>query len=85
MTLRPGPYERLVDDAVFDGLERLEALAVERDVEMSTLAFAWVLSHEHVTGAVCGPNRPEQLAPVLAARDLELSEQEHEEIGEFFS
>jgi len=85
MTLRPGPYERLVDDSVFDGLERLEALAAARGVEMSTLAFAWVLAHEHVTGAVCGPNRPDQLAPVLAARELELSDEEHREIGEFFS
>jgi aryl-alcohol dehydrogenase-like predicted oxidoreductase len=85
MTLRPGPYERLVDDSVFDGLERLEALAAARGVEMSALAFAWVLAHEHVTGAVCGPNRPDQLAPVLAARELELSGEEHREIGEFFS
>lgn len=84
MTLRPGPYERLVDDSVFDGLERLAGLAAARGVEMSALAFAWVLAHEHVTGAVCGPNRPEQLAPVLAAQQLALSPEEQREIGAFF-
>lgn len=84
MTQRPEPYERLVDDAVFDGLERLEAAAAERGVEMATLAFAWVLTHPAVAGAVCGPGRPEHLAPVLAARDLALSAEEHVQIGALF-
>ncbi|MGH3002095.1 MAG: aldo/keto reductase [Gaiellaceae bacterium] len=84
MTQRPGPYEDLVDDAVFDGLERLEAAAAARGVDMSALAFAWVLEHPGVSGAVCGPNRPEQLAPVLAARELRLSEAEHRELGSLF-
>jgi aryl-alcohol dehydrogenase-like predicted oxidoreductase len=84
MTQRPEPYERLVDDAVFDGLERLEERAGARGVDMATLAFAWVLAHPGVAGAVCGPGRPEHLAPVLAARDLDLSEQEQREIGGLF-
>ncbi len=84
MTMRPGPYERLVDDAVFDGLERLEAEATERGVDIATLAFAWVLSHPHVAGAVCGPGRPAHLEPVLAARELELSPDDHARIAEFF-
>ena len=36
---------------------------------MATLAFAWVLAHPTISGAVCGPNRADQLDPVLAARD----------------
>jgi aryl-alcohol dehydrogenase-like predicted oxidoreductase len=84
MTQRPEPYERLVDDAVFDGLERLEERAGARGVDMATLAFAWVLAHPGVAGAVSGPGRPEHLAPVLAARDLDLSEQEQREIGGLF-
>jgi aryl-alcohol dehydrogenase-like predicted oxidoreductase len=51
---------------------------------MATLAFAWVLAHPGVAGAVCGPGRPEHLAPVLAAQDLDLSEQEHEQMGALF-
>ncbi len=85
MTQRPESYERLVDGAVFDGLERLEARAGARGVDMSTLAFAWVLAQPGVSGAVCGPSRPEHLAPVLAARDLAVSEQEQREIGALFA
>ena len=84
MTQRPEPYARLADDAVFDGLERLEQLAAERGVEMTTLAFAWVLSHPGVAGAVCGPGRAAHLEPVLASHDLQLSTEEHRQIGGLF-
>jgi aryl-alcohol dehydrogenase-like predicted oxidoreductase len=84
MTQRPGPYERYVDNGVFDGLERLEAESAERGLQMSALAFAWVLTTPGVTGAVCGPMRPEHLAPVLAAAALDLSPDDHETIGAFF-
>ncbi|HEY8645877.1 MAG TPA: aldo/keto reductase [Gaiellaceae bacterium] len=82
MTMRPGPYERLVDDRVFDGLDLLRAEADARGVDLPTLAFAWVLAR--VDGAVCGPNRAEQLDPILAARELELSSDDVERIGRFF-
>ncbi len=84
MTQRPGPYEHLRTDAVFDGLDRLGEAATVRGVDMATLAFAWVLAHPGVGGAVCGPMRPEHLEPVLAARDLQLTESEHQQIGGFF-
>ena len=82
MTQRPGPYERLVDDRVFDGLDRLSEDAEARGVDLATLAFAWVLAR--ADGAVCGPNRAEQLDPVLAARSLQLSDDDVERIGGFF-
>jgi aryl-alcohol dehydrogenase (NADP+) len=84
MTQRPGPYEHLRNDAVFDGLDRLREAGAARGVDLATLAFAWVLAHPGVDGAVCGPMRPEHLAPVLAARDLQLTESEHQQIGGFF-
>jgi aryl-alcohol dehydrogenase-like predicted oxidoreductase len=82
MTLRPEPYERLVDDRVFDGLDLLRAEADARDVDVPTLAFAWVLAR--VDGAVCGPNRADQLDSVLAARELRLTEEDRDRIGRFF-
>jgi aryl-alcohol dehydrogenase-like predicted oxidoreductase len=82
MTQRPGPYERLVNDRVFDGLERLQAEAEERVVDMATLAFAWVLAR--VDGAVAGPTRAEQLDPVLKAREISLTPAAAERIGSFF-
>ena len=84
MSMRPEPYEHLVDERTFAGLDRLAAEASEHGVDMATLAFAWVLSHPAVAGAVCGPSRPEHLAPVLAARDLHLSDDDRERIGSFF-
>ena len=59
--------------------------ASARGVELATLAFAWVLEHPGVSGAVCGPMRPEHLEPVLAARTLDLTESEHRQIGGFFA
>ncbi|HEX7084388.1 MAG TPA: aldo/keto reductase [Gaiellaceae bacterium] len=85
MTQRPEPYERLVADPVFDGLERLAAEAEERDTTMAALAFAWVLASPGVTGAVCGPNRADQLDPVLEARELELDVADRDRIGGFFA
>jgi aryl-alcohol dehydrogenase-like predicted oxidoreductase len=85
MTQRPGPYEHLRTEATFDGLDRLGEKAREFGVDMATLAFAWVLAHPGVSGAVCGPMRPEQLEPVLAARDLALTEAEHQQIGGLFA
>jgi aryl-alcohol dehydrogenase-like predicted oxidoreductase len=85
MTMRPGPYEHLRTEAVFDGLDRLRAEAEGRGVDMATLAFAWVLGHPGVSGAVCGPMRPEHLEPVLAARDLTLTESDHRQIGGLFA
>ena len=85
MTQRPGPYEHLRTDAVFDGLDRLREEAAIRGVDMATLAFAWVLAHPGSSGAVCGPMRPEHLEPILAARDLTLSESTHRGIGGLFA
>lgn len=82
MTQRPGPYERLVDDRVFDGLDRLREEAEGRGVDTATLAFAWVLAR--ADGAVCGPNRASRLDPVLRARELQLSDDDAERIGGFF-
>jgi aryl-alcohol dehydrogenase-like predicted oxidoreductase len=85
MTQRPGPYEHLRTDAVFDGLDRLAEKARALDVDMATIAFAWVLTHPGVSGAVCGPMRPEHLEPIFAARELALSETEHQQIGGLFA
>jgi aryl-alcohol dehydrogenase-like predicted oxidoreductase len=82
MTLRPGPYEKLVDDRVFDGLDKLRVEADARGVDLPTLAFAWVLAR--VDGAVCGPNTAKQLDPILAARELELSPEDVDRIGRSF-
>ncbi|HWE83179.1 MAG TPA: aldo/keto reductase, partial [Gaiellaceae bacterium] len=85
MTQRPEPYTKFVADRIFDGLELLETEAAVRGIDMATIAFAWVLSHPHVTGVVCGPSRPDHLDPVIAALDVSLPEESRERIGSFFA
>jgi aryl-alcohol dehydrogenase-like predicted oxidoreductase len=84
MTMRPEPYLRFDDDAVYDGLERLAAAAAERGVDMPTLAFAWLLSDPRITAVVAGPRRPEHLDPARAALALELSPAERDELASLF-
>jgi aryl-alcohol dehydrogenase-like predicted oxidoreductase len=77
MTMRPGPYEHLRTDAVFDALESLEGLG-----DPATLSFAWLLGQPDVTAVVTGPRRPEHLAPALAALE---TESDAEAVGALFS
>ncbi len=80
MTLRPGPYAHLDVEHVHGGIERLR----ERG-DPATLALGWVISHPAVSAAVVGPRRPEHLQPALAARGLDLSPSERDEIASFFA
>jgi len=84
MTLRPEAYAHLRDDRVFDALDALEAAAVDRDVDCATLALAWLLAQPHVNAIVVGPRRPEHLAPVFSALDLQLSAAEAAELAALF-
>ena len=79
MTLRPGPYEFLRTDAVFDALEALEARG-----DPATLALAWLLADERVS-VVVGPRRPEHLRPAMAALDSRLSPAERAELSTLFA
>jgi aryl-alcohol dehydrogenase-like predicted oxidoreductase len=67
MTQRPEPYGRLVSDATFDALERLEVHARDRGRSLAGLALAWLLADERVAQVVVGPGRPEHLDPVYEA------------------
>jgi 1-deoxyxylulose-5-phosphate synthase len=85
MTLRPEPYEEIVHERTFDGLEALEATARERGTKMATLALAWVLDNPLVTAVIVGPRRPEHLEPARRALELSLSEAERDELGALFA
>jgi aryl-alcohol dehydrogenase-like predicted oxidoreductase len=69
---------------VFDGLDRLREEADARGVTMAALAFAWVLASPGVSGAVCGPNRADQLDPIFSARDLVLTPADRDRVASFF-
>jgi aryl-alcohol dehydrogenase-like predicted oxidoreductase len=78
MTMRPEPYEHLRDDAVYDRLERLEAMG-----DPATLALSWLLSDPRMTAIVVGPRRPAHLRPALDAAPLDAAR--HAEISALFS
>jgi 1-deoxyxylulose-5-phosphate synthase len=84
MTQRPGPYEHLRSDRVFDALEAFERAAAERGTSMAALALAWVLAHPDVTALVVGPRRPEHLEPVPEALELRLTSAERDELTGLF-
>ena len=85
MTMRPEPYLRYDDEAVYSALELLSAAAAGRGVSMAGLALAWLLSHPGVTSIVVGPRTPAHLEPVREAMALGLSPTEHEEVGSLFT
>jgi aryl-alcohol dehydrogenase-like predicted oxidoreductase len=84
MTLRPEPYRRLLDDRIFQGLDRLRAHAEARGTDMASLALAWVMTHPLVTAPIVGPRRPEQLEPARRALEIDLTEAERATIASFF-
>ena len=84
MTLRPEPYQKLLDEKIYAGLDELRARAVERGTDMPSLALAWVMSHPLVTAPILGPRKPEHLAPAKNALTIKLSEAERDEMGKLF-
>ena len=78
MTLRPGPYEHLRDDAVYDAIEELA-----RRGDPATLALAWLLAEPRVS-VVIGPRRPDQLRPALAALESPLPPPERDALTALF-
>jgi aryl-alcohol dehydrogenase-like predicted oxidoreductase len=84
MTMRPEAYGHLEDEAVYRGLDELNAAAADRELDMPTLAFAWLLADPRVTAVVVGPRRPEHLEPALAALDLTLTPAERDQLASLF-
>jgi aryl-alcohol dehydrogenase-like predicted oxidoreductase len=84
MTLRPEPYQRLLDQRIFGGLDALRAHAAERGTDMAALALAWVMTEPLVTAPIVGPRRPEHLEPARRALEIRLDKDERAVIAGFF-
>lgn len=80
MTLRPEPYQQFINRRAFRRLEALGRYAVERGVDMATLALAWVMAQPLVTAPVIGPRRPEHFEPALKALEIKLTPAERQAI-----
>jgi aryl-alcohol dehydrogenase-like predicted oxidoreductase len=85
MTLRPEPYQKLLNQSTFDGLAKFKAEADKRGVSMSGLALAWIMSHPLVTAPIIGPRKPAHLAPVQEALTIQLTSQERDAANRIIS
>ena len=60
--------------------KRLAAVADRHETTPGAVAVAWTLRNPAVDGAIVGFRRPDQVDPILAAANLELTEQDIDEI-----
>ena len=58
---------RLLRPKALDAVQRLRPIAEQAGLTMSQLALAWVLRSPHVTSAIVGATRPEQVLENAAA------------------
>jgi aryl-alcohol dehydrogenase-like predicted oxidoreductase len=61
-------------------VERLEKVAARHEVTPGAVAVAWTLLNPAVDGAITGFRRPDQVDPIIAAANLELSDDDVAEI-----
>jgi aryl-alcohol dehydrogenase-like predicted oxidoreductase len=84
MALRPGPYEHLLNEKMFERMGHFTEAAARRGVSPATLALAWLLAQPAVTSVVVGPRRMEHLDPAVSALDVQLSPAEADELARLF-
>ena len=75
-------FAALRDERRIDVVEQFVALAEEVDVPLTHLALAFVIAHPGVTAALIGPRTIEQLDDLLAASELQLSDEILDRIDE---
>jgi aryl-alcohol dehydrogenase-like predicted oxidoreductase len=66
---------RFVNDKSLAATERFGAIAAEAGMDLVTLATAWSKQHDYVASTIVGVTHENQLAPILAASDLTLSDE----------
>jgi aryl-alcohol dehydrogenase-like predicted oxidoreductase len=67
-------------DAAFDVVETLEAIAGEKGCTVSQLALAWCINQPGITSAIVGPRTVEQLVDNLGALEVTLNDADRERI-----
>jgi 1-deoxyxylulose-5-phosphate synthase len=64
--------QRYWDDAQFDAVDMLRAIAEKRGVSLAALSIAWVMHRPGITSAIVGASSPDQLDAAFEASKLEL-------------
>jgi len=68
-----GMMDLVFSEAAVETVTRLQALAEEAGMTMTTMALAWVLRRPEVASAITGASRPEQVRANAEASGVELS------------
>ncbi len=66
---------RFVNEKTLAATERYQAIAAEAGMDVVTLAVAWSKAHDFVASTIVGVTSEAQLAPILAAADVTLSDE----------
>ncbi len=74
--------KRWLQDDVLERVQRLVPIADEAGLSMAQLAIAWVLQNPHVSTAIIGASRPEQVTDNVKASGVTLDEAVLEAIDE---
>lgn len=75
-------FAALRDERRIDAVEELIPLAEEAGLSLTHLALAFVVAHPGVTAALIGPRTMEQLDDLLAAAEVDLSDELMDRIDE---
>ncbi len=73
--------DRYADEMNFVVADRFTTYAAEHGMHPATLAIAWVMSNPAITAPIIGARNVEQLEPSLAALDVDMTPQWHDEIS----
>ena len=67
--------ERYWQDAQFDAVQALKQATDARDLNLVSVAIAWVLGQPGITSAIIGASKPEQLDANVAALEVEFDDE----------
>jgi aryl-alcohol dehydrogenase-like predicted oxidoreductase len=73
-------YRRRMNDAIWDVIEGLEAIAKEKGVSLSQLSLAWCMQQPGVTSPIIGPRTMEQFEDNLKAVDVTINDDDRKAI-----
>ena len=78
----PKMYGRMLNEANFDQLDKLEAFASECGHSVAELAIAWLISHPWVSTVIAGVTKTEQVSANVAAANWKLTADEMRQLDE---
>ncbi len=72
--------KRYAEAQYYETTNRFISYAAEQNINPATLAVAWVMASPAITAPIIGARNVEQLAPSLAALEVEMTKQTYKEI-----